>query len=129
GLEVLRNLTPGLYNSLNTGCDHFVETTNVLLNKIGAAAHLSYYHSMISFRFRKAPVYNYIDAKDASSSKIYDQLFHYLLKAGVYMPPADLESFFVSMKHTDLDLKRLTRYIVDFFKSHQGVSNGLSNGK
>ena len=112
GLATLKNLTPQIYKSLNTICDNFVNKTNVLLEVANVKAHLVHYKSMISIRFREEPVNNYLDAQKASSNKIYAQLFHHLLKNGIYLPPADLESFFVSVKHTSKDLNHLSDQIV-----------------
>ena len=115
GLATLKSLTPQAYKELNTICDKFVAQTNTLLKRSDVAAHLVNYKSMISIRFRREPVYNYVDAQSASSNKIYAQLFHHLLRQGVYLPPADLESFFVSTKHTSKDLSHLSGQIVNFF--------------
>jgi glutamate-1-semialdehyde 2,1-aminomutase len=71
---------------------------------------------MISICFRSPPVYNYVDAQNASSNKIYAKLFHHLLRQGIYWPPAGLESFFVSTKHTVKDLSYLSDQITKFFK-------------
>jgi glutamate-1-semialdehyde 2,1-aminomutase len=71
---------------------------------------------MMSLRFRPEEVYDYSDAQVASSSTIYSKLFHYLLKNGIYWPPADLEAFFVSNKHTDKDLHHLQKTLLEFFK-------------
>ena len=111
GLTTLKNLTPQVYKSLNAIADNFVLKTNTLLKTANAAAHLVNFKSMISVRFRREPVYNYHDAKQASSNKKYAKLFHHLLKNGIYMPPADLESFFISTKHTANDLDYLSQQL------------------
>jgi glutamate-1-semialdehyde 2,1-aminomutase len=116
GLATLKNLGSQTYKKLNTVCDEFVMKTNDLLKKVNAGARLVNYKSMISIRFRTEAVYNYVEAQKASSSKIYSQLFHYLLKKGIYLPPADLESFFVSTCHTTKDLNHLSRQISAFFQ-------------
>ena len=108
GLATLKNLTPQVYKNLNKIADDFVIKTNILLKTANVPAHLVNYKSMISIRFRRDAVYNYADAKKASSDKIYAKLFHHLLKNGIYWPPADLESFFVSTKHTTKDLTHLS---------------------
>lgn len=115
GLATLKNLTPQTYKNLNTLCEDFVTTTNDLLRTAEVPAHLANYKSMISIRFRAEPVYNYADAQNASSNKIYAKLFHHLLKNGVYWPPADLESLFVSTRHTRKDLSHLSGQIAKFF--------------
>lgn len=115
GLATLKNLTPQTYQNLNALCDEFVLQTNFLLKTANVRAHLVNYKSMISIRFRREPVYNYVDAQNASSNKIYAKLFHHLLRQGIYWPPADLESFFVSVQHTAKDLSRLSDQISKFY--------------
>jgi glutamate-1-semialdehyde 2,1-aminomutase len=115
GLATLKNFGPRTYKSLNAVCDAFVTKTNVLLQKANINAHLVNYKSMMSIRFRREPVYNYVDAQNASSEKIYAKLFHHLLRQGIYLPPADLESFFVSTQHTAKDLGHLSGQITNFF--------------
>jgi glutamate-1-semialdehyde 2,1-aminomutase len=112
GLATLKNLTPQTYKNLNAICDEFVSRTNILLKTANIRAHMVNYKSMLSIRFRLEPVYNYVDAKNASSNKIYAKLFHCLLRQGIYWPPAELESFFVSTKHTAKDLNCLSDQII-----------------
>jgi glutamate-1-semialdehyde 2,1-aminomutase len=122
GLATLKNLTPAAYNGLNKMCDDFVARTNSILKTADRGAHLVNYKSMISIRFRKEPVYNYVDAQNASSNKIYAELFHHLLRQGIYWPPAEMESFFVSTKHTAKDLSHLSDQITKFFICHSRES-------
>jgi len=117
GLATLKNLTPSLYKKLNTLSDNFVASTNNILKEENIPAHLANYKSMISIRFRSQPVYNYTDAQNASSDRIYAKLFHHLLGHGVYWPPADLEAFFVSSCHQQKDLDVLQKNIKNFFIS------------
>ena len=115
GLATLKNLTKPLYKDLKNKCDHLVSTTNLLLVENDIPAHLVNYHSMISIRFRKEPVLDYAQAQLSAQDNIYAQLFHYLLKKGVYWPPANLETFFVSSKHTTKGLDSITDHIKRFF--------------
>ncbi len=115
GLATLKNLDAKSYKNLNNSCDDFVAKTNALLMEAQAPAHLVNYKSMISFRFRQEPVHNYVDAKAASSDKLYAALFAHLLRQGIYLPPADLEAFFVSTKHSSKDLAHLSGQIIKFF--------------
>ena len=117
GLATFKNLTAQTYKRINTLCDDFVIRTNVLLEAAKVEAHLVNFKSMISLRFRSKPVYNYTDAQNASSNKIYAKLFHHLLRQGIYWPPADLEAFFVSSVHTQKDIDVLQKAIKDFFVS------------
>ena len=117
GLATLKNLTPQTYKKLNSLSDDFVIKTNASLTAAEANAHLVNYKSMISIRFRQEPVNNYADAQAASSNEIYAKLFHHLLRSGIYWPPADLESFFISTMHTTKDLDKLSGLIGKFFES------------
>ncbi len=116
GLATLKNLTPSLYKHSNQLADAFTVEMNNYLKENNFDAHFANYKGMISIRFRRQAVNNYVDAKAASSDKIYGQLFHHLLKNGVYWPPADLESFFISSAHGAQDFRRLTLLLKDFFK-------------
>jgi len=117
GLTTLKNLNTETYKNLNAICDRFVTKTNVLLKTANVSAHLVNYGSMISIRFSSQTVYNYVDAKNASSDKMYKKLFHHLLHRGIYWPPADLEAFFISTMHTPRDIDVLQKAIKDFFIS------------
>ena len=119
GLATLKNLTSNTYKSINSICNNFVTKTNSYLKSFNVPAHLVNYNSMISIRFRSEAVYNYTDARNASSDKIYAELFHHLLRQGIYWPPADLESFFLSSVHNQKDLERLQDSIQKFF-IHRG---------
>jgi len=112
GLATLKNLSTSSYKNLNSLCDKFVTQTNAAFIANNIPAHLVNFKSMISIRFGKEAVFNYKDAKNASSDKLYAKLFHHLLKKGIYWPPADLESFFVSTQHTAKDLNYLSEQIL-----------------
>jgi glutamate-1-semialdehyde 2,1-aminomutase len=70
---------------------------------------------MMSFRFSQQPVNNYDDARTSASDEIYAKFFWHLIAKGIYMPPADLEAFFVSGMHTKKDLLDLSAAIKSFF--------------
>jgi len=118
GLAGLRLLTNDFYKSLNQKCDTFSDEVNRFLVENNINAHLASYKSMMSIRFRKTPVYNYNDALNAAGGKLYSGLFNHLLNTGIYWPPADLESFFVSCMHTTKDLNFLLDQLKKFFENH-----------
>ena len=81
--------------------------------------HVSAYHSMMSIRFCKEAVQNYHEAQEAAGGERYGKLFHYLLEHGIYLPPADLEAFFVSGVHSTLNLTDLADHLKTFFSSER----------
>lgn len=119
GLATLENLTPSFYRRLNRKAESFSKKLNAFFQEQNIPAYLSSYKSMASIRFVSQPVLNYAGALEASSQELYGQVFRKLLKAKIYMPPADLESFFMSAAHTQQDLGKLTKVLKAFFKEHQ----------
>jgi len=115
GLAGLRLLTEDFYQNLNQKCEAFSDDVNGALDKQGAMAHLACYKSMMSIRFRKEPVCNYVDALEAAGGEQYSALFRHLLSCDIYWPPADLEAFFVSCMHTKKDLNYLAEELKNFF--------------
>jgi glutamate-1-semialdehyde 2,1-aminomutase len=116
GLATLKNLNATFYRILNDRSEEFASSLNKNFVRTGVQAHCSYYKSMLSIRFRREIVCNYVDAQAASSRNLYSSLFHTLLEAGIYFPPADLEAFFISGIHANHDLKKLQMIMQNFFK-------------
>ena len=117
GLATLKLLNHDFYQKLNERCEQLAKELNQFFNDNNIHAHLSHYKSMMSLRFRRDPVFNYTDAIAAASGKQYAQLFQHLLKAKIYFPPADLETFFISGMHTRKDLNYLSEKLKQFFSS------------
>ncbi len=114
GLATLKNLTAGLFKSLNRSAENLAQSVNKGFAERNINAHAVCYKSMLSLRFRKRAVRNYSDAQQASSNVIYPKLFHHLLSKKIYLPPADLEAFFLSSAHSPKDLAHLAENLVNF---------------
>jgi glutamate-1-semialdehyde 2,1-aminomutase len=56
--------------------------------------------SMFGFFFRREPVRNFAEAKEADT-KLFARFFHAALDRGVYLAPSAFEAGFVSAAHTD----------------------------
>ncbi len=119
GLATLKNLNRDTYKTINGLCSAFIKEMNGFFKENDIAAHISAYKSMMSLRFRQQEVCDYSEAQVASSNKIYAKLFHHLLKNGIYWPPAELEAFFVSSRHTSKDFNALQKAIKKFFMVRQ----------
>ncbi len=61
--------------------------------------------SMFSLFFAGGPVRNLGDAKRADTAR-FAKFFHYCLEHGVYFPPSQFETGFISTAHTDEDIAR-----------------------
>ena len=61
--------------------------------------------SMFSLFFAEGPVHSLDDAKKCDTAK-FAKFFHYSLEHGVYFPPSQFETGFISTAHTDEDIVR-----------------------
>lgn len=120
GLATLKLLNADFYRVLNEKCGHFARDLNDFFAQNNISARLSHYQGMFSIRFSDKPVQNYDDARKAASDEIYAKLFWHLLGNGIYMPPADLEAFFICGMHTKKDLLDLSAAFKSFFKNREG---------
>jgi glutamate-1-semialdehyde 2,1-aminomutase len=77
----------------------------VCVNRVG---------SMYTFFFQEGPVSDYESAKN-SDTATFGRFFHHLLEHGVYFPPSQYESGFVSAAHTPDDIARTVNSIKSFF--------------
>lgn len=116
GLATLKLLSSDFYRSLNTRAESFSRDLNAFFIEKRVPVRLSHYKTMMSFRFSDQPIRNYDDARVAASDEKYRQFFWHLVDRGIYIPPADLEAFFISGMHTKSDLADLSAAIQSFFK-------------
>lgn len=91
----LQKKTINLCNGIKQNAMEF--SINVVINQIG---------SMFTVFFTdKREVYDYNTAW-TSNTKYYAKFFHEMLKQGIYFPPSQFESCFVSFAHTEEDIKK-----------------------
>ena len=116
GLATLKNLNKAFYRNLNSRCDQFALKLNGFFRKNNVDCFLSSHGAMMSLWFKSTPASDFKQAKAANSGLPYSRLFKFLLKKGIYLPPADLESFFVSGAHSSKDSDELLHQIQNFFR-------------
>ena len=68
--------------------------------------------AMLSVFFTSGPVTNFDEAL-RTDKELFGRLFHAMLKRGVYLPPSAVESWFITLSHTDADID----FTVDQFAS------------
>jgi glutamate-1-semialdehyde 2,1-aminomutase len=78
----------------------------VTINRVG---------SMITLFFTPGPVHDYVSAK-TSDTALFARFFHELLERGIYFPPAQYESAFVSLAHTEGDIDTTVRAAGEIFR-------------
>jgi glutamate-1-semialdehyde 2,1-aminomutase len=67
---------------------------------------------MFSLFFTKGPVHDLGDAKKADTAK-FAKFFHYCLDHGVYFPPSQFETGFISTAHTGEDIARTVGVVTE----------------
>jgi glutamate-1-semialdehyde 2,1-aminomutase len=97
GIETLRILAePGVWDGLDRTGERLVSG----LRAIGAPVQLARVGTMVGLFFTDAPVRSWEDAKHADTERF--AAFHSaMLESGVYLPPSQYETWFLSTAHGD----------------------------
>ena len=88
--------------ALENGLRNAVGTSGCIFHRAG---------SMFSLFFSAGPVRNLEDAKKSDTAK-FAKFFHYCLENGVYFPPSQFETGFISTAHADEDIARTVAVVV-----------------
>jgi glutamate-1-semialdehyde 2,1-aminomutase len=102
--EKLENLTAELTGGLRKAAES--AGVSITINSVG---------SMFTVFFTSSPVKDFQSAK-ASDSARYASFFHSLLEKGIYFPPSQFETCFVSMAHTRKDIQETIAAAYEAFK-------------
>ena len=109
GYETLRIIKadPDFYRKLEKKSDMLEEGVKNNLKKTGAAASCSYNRigSMSTLFFTGTKVTDLESAK-TSDIKKFGRYFHKMLRKGIYLPPSQFETFFISSAHTERDIEK-----------------------
>jgi glutamate-1-semialdehyde 2,1-aminomutase len=101
----LERLTTALSSGLQKAADQ--AGVPVQINRIG---------SMFTVFFTSSPVTDFQTAKSSDTAR-YAKFFNALLKGGVYFPPSQFETCFVSLAHTIRDIKETVNTSREAFKA------------
>ncbi|MCY1595377.1 glutamate-1-semialdehyde 2,1-aminomutase [Staphylococcus pettenkoferi] len=105
GYETLSQLTPESY-------DHFIHLGDLLeegLKEVFAKHNVpitvNRAGSMIGYFLNEGPVTNF-DQANNSDLELFGQMYREMAKEGVFLPPSQFEGTFLSMTHTEEDIKQ-----------------------
>lgn len=96
---------PGIYDLLEEKTDKLETGFRENLDKLGKEYRINRIGSMISMFFTEQPVYD-LESAMKSDTASYAKFFHGMLDRGIYLPPAQFESWFLSTALTDDDIER-----------------------
>jgi glutamate-1-semialdehyde 2,1-aminomutase len=103
-LRVLRD-SEGFYSELEKKCLKLVKGLEGVAADAGLSVHVNRVGSMFQMFLTGEPVVDYASAKK-SDSRRFMALHRKLLDSGVFVPPSQFESCFVSCAHSDDDLEK-----------------------
>lgn len=99
---------PGIYNLLEDRTDQLETGFRENLEKLGRSYRINRIGSMISMFFTESPVYDF-DTAVKSDTALYAKFFHGMLDRGIYLPPAQFESWFLSTALSEEDIERTVK--------------------
>jgi len=104
-LEFLRDNNESFYPEMQSKCERMVKLLTQVLGELNMKLQINSVASMFQMFFTEKPVYDYASVKKADSKRFMD--FHRgLLERGVFLPPSQFETCFLSIAHSDKDIKR-----------------------
>jgi glutamate-1-semialdehyde 2,1-aminomutase len=104
-IEVLER--DGVPEKLNARGEQMRNALREIMRDSGVEGHVSGVGSMFKLFFSPdgVPIQNYADALRCDKNR-YMELFHLMLNSGVFLPPSQFETNFISAAHTDEDVKK-----------------------
>ncbi len=116
GIAALKALKkPGTYAKLEQMTAELVTGLAIAAGKAGIPVQINSMGSMFTVFFTSSPVTDFRTAKTCDTVR-YAAFFHAMLQAGVYFPPSQFETCFVSLAHTRNDIKATLRAAQEAFK-------------
>lgn len=103
-LKILRS-RKNLYTELEKKCSKLTKSLERSSEDLGVKTRVNRVASMFQMFLTGEPVRDYASAKTADNKKFME--FHRkLLKNGVFLPPSQFETCFISSAHSETDLKK-----------------------
>jgi glutamate-1-semialdehyde 2,1-aminomutase len=117
GLAALKKLArPGFYAALDKKAAAFEKDLREAIKGCRLPLALHRVGSMFTLFFAAGPLEDW-PAVSACDTKAYAKFFWAAARRGVYLPPSQYETFFVSAAHTPADLKKAARAVAAALKT------------
>ena len=116
GLATLNELNDDTYRLLESRAAQLEAGIRDNLKKLSLDYQYQRVGSMACLFFGAIPVRNFQDALNCDT-RLFGKYFHAMLSAGVYLPPAQFEAFFVSAAHSEQDIESTIKTNYDSLKN------------
>lgn len=111
GIETIKVLSqPGIYSQLETKASSLEQGIARAASEANVTLHISRVASLLTIFFTSKPVTDYESAMQADTA-MFSKSFHQLLADGIYWPPSQFETAFVSLAHNDEDIQATIKTI------------------
>lgn len=116
GLETLKVLGESMpYGDLEALGKNLALGLLELFSEKGIPVTINQIGSMLTVFFTEGPVKDF-DSARKSDTRLFSAFFHAILKRGLYIPPSQFESWFLSLAHTESDIYMTLDRIRDALK-------------
>jgi glutamate-1-semialdehyde 2,1-aminomutase len=106
GIETIKALGhPGVYGQLEERTALLEKGISKAADKLGIKLQTSRVGSLLTVFLTRSPVTDYDSAKLCDTG-LFGKFFHALLDQGIYWPPSQFEAAFVSLAHTEDDIRK-----------------------
>ena len=117
GIATLKELKKkGTYEKLSRMTESLVNGLRMAADDAGIPIQINSIGSMFTVFFTDSGVTDLSTAKTCDTSK-YSRFFHAMLKEGIYFPPSQFETSFVSLAHTMKDIQATIKAASTAFKA------------
>jgi glutamate-1-semialdehyde 2,1-aminomutase len=104
GIATLDQLKDMDYSRITNYAARLEEKLNSLISEYHIDATINRCESMFQIFFNKDKVTNYNIAKASDAAK-FSKMFHMLLEKGIFFPPSQFETQFISFAHSEKDME------------------------
>jgi glutamate-1-semialdehyde 2,1-aminomutase len=117
GIATLKTLKkPGTYAKLERLTTELTSGLLEAAERAGIPVQINSIGSMFTVFFASLPITDFLKAKTSDTIR-YARFFNAMLKRGVYLPPSQFETCFVSLAHTRNDIKDTIQVAREAFKA------------
>jgi glutamate-1-semialdehyde 2,1-aminomutase len=103
-LKFLREKGKEFYNKMEEKCEALVKPLTKTIHESNAKVQINHLSSMFQLFFTETPVYDYTTVKTADTS-MFMKYHAKLLERGVFVPPSQFETCFLSSEHSQQDIE------------------------
>ncbi len=119
GIETLKILNqPGVYQRLEEATTLLEEGITRAASSLKIKLNISRFASLLTIFFSENTPVDFESAATADTA-LFGKFFRQILAQGIYWPPSQFEAAFISLAHTDEDIRKTVKAIEQAFRSLQ----------